>query len=191
MARIDVQNLGYHGAWVDGYLPDLKGMQKIARLYRNLDTGEYGFSQAGETWSREDFFGSIASAIRAGADRDQLPSDVQPAPCCLWLTKIGKRPTDSRMMPLYEETLADPRGSDYYHIVTIHEACPAENACLDRVIKNLHFEPKPETAYANPDEFRAAAREMLTRYLNIMAAPWLEVERLLELEGGSVTSGGP
>jgi len=32
---------------------------------------------------------------------------------------------------------------------------------------------------------------MLTRYLNIMAAPWLEVERLLELEGGSVTSGGP
>jgi len=191
MARVDVQNLGYHGTWVDGYLPDLTGMRKLARLYRNLDTGEYGFSQAGKTWSREDFFGSIASAIRTRADRDLLPSDVQPAPCCLWLTKVGKRPTDSRVMPLYEEALADPRGTDYYHIVTIHEACPAENACLDRLIKDLRFEPKPDTAYANPDEFRAAARDMLTRYLNIVAAPWLEVERLLELESGNVTSGGP
>jgi len=191
MARIDAQNLGYHATWVDGYLPDLKEMRKIARLHRNLDTGEYGFSQAGEAWSREDFFGSMASAIRTRADREQLPQDVQPAPCCLWLTKIDRRPTDPMIVPLYEEALADPRRTDYCHIVTIHEACPAENACLDRLIRDLRFELKLENAYAKPDEFRTAARDVLTRYLNIMAAPWLEVERLLEADCGSVTSGGP
>jgi len=70
MARIDVTQLAIQVMWIDGYLPRIEKMKQLAQKCRHLDIDEhglpreYGFSQATDVWSRDNYFGSIASAIR-------------------------------------------------------------------------------------------------------------------------------
>lgn len=186
MGRVDVENESMRGTWIDGYLPDIGEMRRLARLYRGLDTderglpGDYGFSQATEGWSSEDFFGSIASAVRDKFEHEKLSPDVRPTPCLMWLVHIDRPPSDPKMRPIYEEFLADPRRDDYYHLITIHKECPVEEGCLQQVMQDLHFSQKTETGYGDRERFTAAVRETLDRYVGIMASTWLEVERLLE-----------
>lgn len=197
MTRVDADNLGFHGTWVDGYLPGLPGMKELAGKYRHLDIedngtpGPYGFSQAGDKWTREDFFGAIGSALRARFDHAELPDDERPAPCFLWLARFDKPATDVIVQPLYEETLADPRREDYCALIAIREACSVEGGCLQNVLRRVCFEPKADAAYADLARFSQAAGALLNRYLDIVAAPWLEVERLLGSVASSITSAGP
>lgn len=95
------------------------------------------------------------------------------------------------MQTLFTEYSADPRKDDYYHLITIHDKCPVAEGCLQKVIKDLHFEPKLETTYIDHEHFVDVVHEVLTRYVGIMAAPWLEVERQLDAVSDSVISAGP
>lgn len=191
------KNLGYRATWTDGYLPSLQEMRSLAARYKKLDIDEmgtcpYGFSQAGPSWTREDFFSSMAAAMRNRFDAEELPGDVQPAaPCCMWLARFGIRPNDPSMESLYRETVADPRGDDYYHLIHIRDECPVGDRCTQTVVCNLHFEIKPKDAYADYERFARAASEILEHYLDIVSAPWQEVERLLQANASTAVSGGP
>lgn len=133
----------------------------------------------------------MASAMRGRFDHDSLQADVRPVPCCMWLARFGKRPDEPVMRPIYEELLADPRQDDNYHLITVHEMCPVEEGCLQRVIKGLRFEEKPETAYADMDSYVGAATELLNHYVTIMATPWIEVEQLINNAADRYASAGP
>jgi hypothetical protein len=197
MARVDVTQQSIHGTWVDGYLPGLDKMKQLAQKYRHLDVDqrglplEYGFNQASEKWNQEDFFGSIGSALRTDFDYKNLSPDVRPAPCCMWLMKIDKQPSEEEFVPLYQEHKAEPRKKDYYHLVTIHDQCPVAESCFQQVIQKLHFEPKLDTAYADKERFIDAVHKCLSHYVDVVAAPWLEVERHLNTVSSYVTSVGP
>jgi len=188
--------LSFHGTWIDGYIPGIEKMKRLVQRYRDLDRDlrglprEYGFSQTTKGWTQEDYFGSIASAIRDKFDRDNLPPDIRPTPCFIWLAKVDKKLYDPKMMPLYEEYRADPRKERYYHLITVHEECLVAEDCFQQVINKLYFETKPEAAYVNRTHFMSTVYKALTRFVEITAAPWLEVERQLEDAGNKVISAG-
>jgi hypothetical protein len=187
MSRIDVSELSFEGTWIDGYIPKLKDMKKLSRLYKDLDAGgDYGFSQASGVWLPEDFFAQIASAIRDDFHDKSLSPDDQLVPCLMWLIQTDKEPSDPKLLPLYEEYQVDPRKEDYYHLVTIHRECPIREGCLQQVIKNLHFESKLQTAYSDPERFTTAVQEALNYYVNIMSAPWGEVLKHLRTMSGNI-----
>lgn len=194
MVRVDLTQLSCHGTWIDGYLPGIKEMKRLARLYRDLDVGEqglpqmYGFSQATDGWLQEDYFGSIASALRARYHHENLSPDVRTAPCCMWLIKIDKEPSHPRIKPIYEEYKVDPRKENYYHLISIHDECPVEEDCLQQVMQDLHFESKLESDYIDQERFMGAVRKVLQQYVGIMAAPWLDVETHLDAISEGVAS---
>jgi len=180
MSRVDASELSFDGTWIDGYIPNLEEMRKLARLYRDLDAGrDYGFSEASDDWLPEDFFRGIASAIREKFHHGNHPCDIEPTPCLMWLIKTNKKPSDPKTLPLYEEYLADPRKENYYHLVTVHYECPVGEHCLQQVIEDLHFESKPESAYHDPERFAGAVQEVLDYYVKIMAAPWEQIKKHL------------
>jgi hypothetical protein len=180
MSRIDASELSFEGTWIDGYIPKLKEMKKLAQLYRSLDaSGDYGFSAASDAWLAEDFFSGIASAIREKFHHETSFHAVEPIPCLMWLIKTNKKPSEPKMLPLYEEYETDVRKENYYHLITVHRQCPVEEECLQRVIKDLHFESKLETAYSDPKRFTVTAQTALDYYVNIMAAPWQQIKNHL------------
>ena len=197
VARVDVTELSIQGTWIDGYLPSVEKMRQLAQKYRHLDTDkhglplEYGFSQASDVWLQEDYFGAIAAAIRTKFDYENLSPDVRPTPCCMWLMQINKEPSDRTVLPLYHEYSADPRKEDYYHLITIHDECPVAEGCLQQVVRDLCFEPKPKTAYTDQIGFVGSVHEILTRHVRTLASPCLEVERQLDSISDNVVSGGP
>jgi hypothetical protein len=186
MVRFDTSQQSTHGTWIDGYLPSIEKMKQLAQKYHHLDIDqqglplEYGFGQVSEIWKEEDIFGAIASAMRAAFDYKNLPPDVRPAPCCMWLMQTNREPANEKTLPLYQEYLAEPRKADYYHLITIHDECPIAEACLQQVVRNLGFRPKPETTYVDKESFVDAVSESLTHYVGMIATPWLEVEEQLD-----------
>jgi hypothetical protein len=192
MGRAEVAELSFQGTWVDGYIPNRSEMKRLARLYREMDTDEggrpavYGFGYASAAWSRQDYFNSIASALRDTYHRENVPSGVHTTPCFMWLFATDKEPTAPQAMPLYEEYLADDRRDDYYHLVTIHrEECPVADGCLQTLMSDLQFESKPSEAYTALGKFERATHQILTRYVGIIAAPQQEIRKHLQLISGS------
>jgi len=178
MARIDVTEQSIQGTWIDGYLQNRAEMKRLAQRYRELDAPEYGFSGASEIWTREDYFRSMAEALRFRFDHDRLPAGVRPVPCDMWLLQITKN-ADPRVKPIHAEYQADSRKEDYFHLITIHDECPIAEDCLQKVVSALKFEPKPIRTYVDPDQFQEAVREVLAEYVDLTAAPWNEVKRRL------------
>lgn len=180
MSRVDAAELSFEGTWIDGYIPDLKKMKKLAHLYRDLDAGrDYSFSVASDAWRADHFFAAIASAIRENFHHETPFPDVEPIPCLMWLIKTDKKPSEPKMLPLYEEYEADPRKENYHHLITVHRECPVGKRCLQRLMEDLHFESKPETAYNDWERFASAVQETLNYYVDVMAAPWQQIKNHL------------
>lgn len=197
MVRVDAEELFFQGTWIDGYIPKRQEIERLARLYRGLDIDEqgiprnYGFSQATDVWLAEDFFGGIASAIRDKFHHENLPPNIQPAPCLMWLIQTNKEPYEHKMLPLYEEYQADPRKENYYHLVTVRQECPAGEGCLQQVIKDLHFESKTESTYVDLKRFTDAVHELLDYYVDIVAAPWQQIKKHLRTISENINPIGP
>jgi len=200
MVRVDATELSVDGTWIDGYLPTAEALRQMAESYRHMDDallspGEHGFHLAYERSKSGkllpgDLAAGLAAAFRSKFDHDSLPPRDRPVPCCMWLFQSDRESHDPRMKPLYEEYLADPGRDDYYHLVSIRRECSADDECLQRVLDNLRFEQKSEDGYKNRERFLDSVRELLAHYVDIMAAPWLEIERLLQISTSSLARGG-
>jgi len=196
MVRVDLSQLSFSGTWIDGYIPNTEEMKRLAKLYGYLDIGEdrlpkaYGFSQAPEEWTNNDYFTSIATAIRSSFDREKFSPITQPMPCGMWLIKIDNEPSDSKIRPIYDEYKVGPNKKNYYHLVTIHNECPVHESCLQKVMQDLHFDQKSDTEYIDPQGFQRAVHKLLYRCLSIMAAPWTEIERDFDVISGGRVFGG-
>jgi len=140
----------------------------------------YSDGQAGAVWQVGDLFVSMAGEIRTKTDHDSLPPGGRVVPCCMWLVRFDGEPSAPKIRSLYEEAMADPRRADYYHLITVHEDCPVEEECLQRVLGSLRFELKPDDTYADLTRFRDTTRGMLACYHSIMAAPWHKVGRVFD-----------
>lgn len=189
MSRIDVVELSIQGTWIDGYLPGTEKLKHLIQKYRDLDLTqegvpmEYGFTCDNRGWSRMDYFASLASAIRDNIDRENVPAKSRTGLCFTWAVKIDRKPSDERILPLYEEYLADPRRDDYCHIINIHEGhlyreC---NNCIQHITQQLDFQSKPDSSYRNFESFQKAVEQLLTGYTNIIALPQRQVDDHLKL----------
>jgi hypothetical protein len=192
MSRIDVVELSTQGTWIDGYLPGMEKIKQLVQKYQELDRDEqgipmeYGFTQVNSGWSQMDYFASIATALRDEFDRKNVPDKGRAGLCFTWTVKIDKEPADNEALPLYEEYLADPKKDDYCHIISIHGECPVEENCLQHLIRQLNFELRPDSSYANPEKFKDSARQILTGYVNVIAAPQQQVRNHLKLISDNV-----
>jgi len=99
----------------------------------------------------------------------------------MWFARMDKEPRNPKMLPLYEEHLADRRKEDYYHLITIHDECPVADDCLQQIIDDLCFESKPEMAYVDREHFRDTVQNILTYYVGIVATPQEEVKKHLRI----------
>ena len=185
------------GSWVDGHLPGRQEMKQLAQSYHDLKKSRYQLpadcilDAASGIWTEADIAGAIAATVRANFDYENLSADERPVPCNLWMLQIDREPHDPRMKPLYTEFLADPRKESYYHLITIHEECPAEEQCFQEVLDKLGFQVKPHKAYADLAGFQNGVHELLDYYVGLTAAPFLEIQRLLRIASNKVVTGGP
>lgn len=183
------------GTWIDGYLPSQRELEDLAHTYPQVQVPDRTPEVRGTTsWHRNgqlDLAGSIGAAIRDDFDRNRLPTGVQPVPCCMWLLQIDREPVDPRMTPAYEEYLADPHRGDYYHLVSIRDDCPVGEECLAKLLQDMHFRDRIREQYQDWERFRGNTQELLSHYVDIMAAPFLEVQRLLATGSSLVASAGP
>ncbi len=179
--------VSFQGTWNDGYVPEMERLKHLARKYRELDLTpegvpmQYGFS-CDNKWSRVDYFASMASALRNMFHRKNVPADIQNKMCFSWVLKIDKKPTDERVMPIYEEYVADPRRDGYCHIINIHEAHLYRKCdrCIAHTFKQLDFEPKLRESYRNFEGFQEAVEQLLTEYVDIMGVPQTLVDSHLK-----------
>ena len=189
MSQIEALGLSIEGTWIDGYLPGMEKIRRLAQKYQDLDLTregvpmEYGFTSDNKTWLRMDYFASLASAVRDKFDRENVAAKKRFTPCLTWMVKIDKKPSDERALPLYEEYLADPRKDDYCHLINMHEEhlyreC---DSCTKHLIEQLGFQVKPENSYQNFERFEDAAEQILTDYVNIIAVPQQHVDKHLKL----------
>ena len=180
------------GTWIDGYLPGIDRMQELAGRYKHVPgtVPDYTLDDA-KLWTQEQLFGSMAATFRGYFDRDKLPSGTRPAPCSMWLAQFSREPHDPRIKPLYEEWLADPRRDDYFHLISIHDECPVAEECLRNTLGKLEFESRSGDTYENNERFQDAVYELLTWYVDVMAAPWLEVHRQIAISSQKLATAGP